>query len=151
MLTISARPAGRRYAFRVVVAGVRRQKSLALIQAREVATNLSIPIVLFDPEGPIVFYNRAAETLLGLEFAEAGEISAADWARLFTPEDEDGTPIPLRELPAGVALLEQRPAHRSICFTGADGVRREISLTAFPLMGREEELHGAVTFFWPGV
>ncbi len=53
-------------------------------------------------------------------------------------------------LPAGVALLEHRPDHELIRFTGLDGVRREVAITAFPLMGREEELFGAFTIFWLG-
>jgi PAS domain-containing protein len=126
----------------------RRQKSLALIRAREVATNLSIPIVVFDPEGTIVFYNPAAEAMLGETFEEAGELSADDWVKLFAPEQPDGTPLPLEELPAGVALLERKPDHKTIHYTSVDGVRREISVTAFPLMGREEELYGAFAIFW---
>ena len=134
---------------RYVVATItRRQKSLALIRAREVATNLSMPMVVFDPEGRIVFYNAAAETLLGDTFENAGELSGEEWTTVFPPEREDGTPIPLNELPAGVALLEQRPHHLSLFYTGADGVRREAAVTAFPLIGREQELYGAVAIFW---
>ena len=127
---------------------MRRQKSLALIRAREVATNLAIPIVVLDPEGTIVFYNRPAEAMLGLTFEGAGELTAAHWVKLFAPERPDGTPLPLAELPAGVALMERKPDHKTIHFTGDDGVRREISVTAFPLMGREEELYGAFAIFW---
>jgi PAS domain-containing protein len=129
---------------------VKRQKSLALIRAREVATNLSIPITLFDPDGTIVFFNRAAEAMLGTTFEERGEIAAEDWTKLFAPESDDGAPLPLEELPAGVALFERKPDHKTICFTGADGIRHEISVTAFPLIGREQELFGAVTVFWLG-
>lgn len=126
----------------------RRQKSLTLIRAREVAANLALPIVVLDPEGTIVFYNRAAEEMLGETFAEAGELLSADWARVFAPEEADGAPIPLHELPAGVALLERHPHHRTIHYTSFDGVRREVAITAFPLMGREEVLFGAFAIFW---
>lgn len=127
---------------------VRRQKSLALIRAREVATNLSVPIVVFDPEGTIVFYNEAAEAIIGATFAEAGELSPADWVKLFVPERPDGTAIPLQELPAGVALTHRKPSHQTLRFTDVDGVRHTISVTSFPLMGREQELYGAFTIFW---
>lgn len=126
----------------------RRQKSLALIRAREVATNLSIPISVLDPDGNLVFFNRSAEAMHGMTFEEAGELSATEWPTLFAPRASDGTPIPLEELPVGVALFERRPVHKTIQFTGADGVLREISVTAFPLMGREQELFGAVAIFW---
>ena len=48
----------------------------------------------------------------------------------------------------GVALLERRPVHTTVEFTGADGVARQVSVTAFPLMGREDELYGAFAIFW---
>lgn len=125
-----------------------RQKSLALIRARAVATNLAIPMVLLEPDGTIVFYNRAAETLFGRPFDEAGELTPGEWGATFAPEDADGTPIPMRDLPAGVALTERRPHHRVLHYRAADGIRREIEVTAFPLMGREQELYGAVTIVW---
>ena len=40
------------------------------------------------------------------------------------------------------------PHHLDLCYTGIDGVRREVAVTAFPLMGREQELFGAVAIFW---
>jgi PAS domain-containing protein len=131
-----------------VATSTRQQKSLALIRAREVATNLSLPIAVLDAEGAIVFYNESAEGILGQAFEEAGELSSQEWAELFAPERADGTPIPKREMPAGVALLERRPHHLSLYYTGIDGVRREVAVTAFPLMGREQELFGAFAIFW---
>lgn len=128
--------------------GARKQKSLALIRAREVATNLAIPMVVLDPDGTIVFFNRSAESLFGRPFEEAGELPAGEWAASFTPEEADGTPIPMRDLPAGVALTRRTPNHRSIHYRDPQGVRHEIEVTAFPLMGREGELYGAVTIVW---
>lgn len=128
--------------------GERKQKSLALIRAREVATNLAIPMVVLDSEGTIVFFNRSAEMLFGRPFEEAGELTSDEWETAFAPEEADGTPISMRDLPAGVALTQQRPHHRAIYYADAEGVRREVEVTAFPLMGREGELYGAVTIVW---
>jgi predicted ATPase/class 3 adenylate cyclase len=111
-------------------------------------TNLSMPMALLDPDGTIVFYNASAEEWLGDTFEHAGELSSEEWAAVFAPERADGTPISLNELPAGVALLEQRPHHLDLFYTGIDGIRRKVANTAFPLMGREQELQGAVTIFW---
>jgi PAS domain-containing protein len=127
---------------------VREQKSLTLILARGFASNLSMPMSVHDPTGTIVFYNEAAEAAFGVSFAEMGELSAAEWTARYSPEEADGTPIPLEELPLGVALSERRPAHRTVCFTRPDNVGYVAEVTAFPLMGREEELHGAVRIFW---
>ena len=127
---------------------VRQQKSLTLILARGFASNLSMPISVHDPTGRIVFYNESAEAAFGVKFAETGELSAAEWTARFSPEEADGTAIPLEELPVGVALRERRPAHRTVHFTRPDNVRYAAAVTAFPLMGREEELFGAVRIFW---
>jgi PAS domain-containing protein len=127
---------------------VRQQKSLTLILARGFASNLSMAISVHDPTGRIVFHNESAEAVFGVKFAETGELSAAEWTARFAPEEADGTAIPLEELPVGVALTERKPAHRTVHFTRPDRVRYAAAVTAFPLMGREEELLGAVRIFW---
>ena len=127
---------------------VQEQKSLTLILARAFASNLSMPISVHDRTGKIVFYNAAAEAVFGVNFSETGELSAAEWTARFLPEDADGTPVPLEELPVGVALTERRPAHRTVHFTRPDKVRYAAAVTAFPLIGREDELFGAMRIFW---
>ena len=126
----------------------RRQMSLALIRARAVASNLSLPIAVLDAHGSIVFYNGSAEAILGDTFEDVGELSSEAWAAAFEPEHRDGTPIPMREMPAGVALTERRPHHVDLFYTGIDGARREVGVTAFPLVGRDGELFGAFAIFW---
>ena len=63
--------------------------------------------------------------ILGDTFENAGELSSEEWAAVFAPEREDGTPIPMHELPAGVALLEHRPHHVDLFYTGIDGTPRQ--------------------------
>jgi PAS domain-containing protein len=109
---------------------------------------LSLPIAVVDPEGQIVFYNKAGEAFLGDTFEGAREFSSKQWAAVFRPEREDGTPIPLHELPGGVALLERRADTMTLFYTGIDGVRRQVAATGFPLVGREGELFGAFLIFW---
>lgn len=101
-----------------------------------------------DAEGNLVFFNEAAEGLLGRSFAEAGELSADEWAALFSTEELDGTPMALEAMPAGVALIERRPAHHTFHITGLDRVKRRISVTAFPLFERAQEFDGVVAIFW---
>jgi PAS domain-containing protein len=127
---------------------LRQQKSLTLILARGFAANLSMAISVHDPTGTIVFYNEPAEAAFGVSFAEMGELSAAEWTARYSPEEADGTPVALEELPVGVALTERRPAHRTVHFTRPDNVGYVAEVTAFPLMGREEELFGAMRIFW---
>jgi PAS domain-containing protein len=95
-----------------------------------------------------VFFNEAGEQILGQTHAEVGELEPAEWTRLFVVEQLDGTPMRLDEMPVGIAHREKRPAHDTLAFTTVDGVRHEIEVTAFPLLGREEELQGVVAVFW---
>src|SRR5688572_28263468 len=126
----------------------RRQKNLVLILAREFASKLATATFVIDAEGTLVYYNEAAEEILGRGFAEAGEIAAQQWGAVFDVHDLDGSPLPLEEMPGGIALLERRPAHRSLRITGLDGERREIAVTAFPLLARPDELVCVVAIFW---
>ena len=122
--------------------------NLALILARDLAATLSTPVFLVDARGDIVFFNEAAEEVLGTTFAEAQVMTADEWSVAFRPRDEGGRPLALEELPIGVALREGRPAHRAIEIVGRDGVARRIEATAVPLRARAGELVGAVAVFW---
>jgi len=125
-----------------------RQKNLVLILAREFASKLATAMFVADAEGRLVFYNEPAEMILGQTFAEAGEMPAARWAELFRLEHVDGSPMPLEEIPAGVALLEGREAHADFRLTSLDGVQRVVSATALPLFARDDQLVGVVAIFW---
>ena len=126
----------------------RSQKHLALILARELASQLATATFITDASGELVFYNEPAEEILGRTFAEAGAMPAESWGSLFRVEDADGVPIPLERMPAGVAFTERRPAHGSMWITGLDGRRRLISATALPLFASANELVGVVAIFW---
>lgn len=127
----------------------RPQKNLVLILAREFASKLATATFVTDAAGDLVFYNEAAEELLGRTFADVGEISATKWSSIFSITDLEGGPIPLEEIPGGVALIERRPAHRELRFTGFDGVPRDVSVTGLPLLSHADELVGSVSLFWP--
>ena len=125
------------------------QKSLPLILAREFAANVATPMVVMDERGRLVFFNEPAEQIFGQEHADVGELAPDEWTRLFDIRRLDGTSIELEDVPAGIAHAEQRPAHDTLAFTmTVDGTRHEIAVTAFPLLGRKEELLGVVTVFW---
>jgi PAS domain-containing protein len=126
----------------------RRPKNLVLILAREFASKLATPTFVNDAEGTLVYYNEPAEDVLGRSFAEAGEMPADQWSSLFAVERLDGSPMPLEEIPGGIALLQQKPAHASLRMTGLDGVPHELSVTAFPLLTHKDELVGVVNIFW---
>jgi PAS domain-containing protein len=126
----------------------RRAKHLVLILAREFASKLATPMFISDADGNLVFFNEPAGQVLGRTFSEVGELPASRWAELFETEELDGGPVPLERMPAGLALLERRPAHHRFAIRGLDGVRRVISVTAFPLLAHVDDLVGVVAIFW---
>lgn len=121
---------------------------LALILARELATQLATATFISDADGELVFYNEAAEEILGRTFAEAGAMPAAEWNSMFAIEDLEGTPLPLERNPGWIALAERRPAHARLRLVGLDGVRRQISATALPLFSNPTDVVGMVAVFW---
>ncbi|HEX9375391.1 MAG TPA: PAS domain-containing protein [Actinomycetota bacterium] len=126
----------------------KHQKDLVLILARDVAARLATPMFVVDANGTLVFFNEAAEQVLGQTFADTGELPVEEWASAFAPTDDAGQPIPLRKLPLGVALYEGRPDHATLSIQAADGVSRELAVTAIPLRTHPDELVGAVALFW---
>ena len=124
------------------------QKPIELILTRHLASNLATPVFLVDAEGTLVFYNEPAERVLGMRFEETGEMPATEWASAWTPTDADGTPIPAERLPLSVAVAQRRPAHVALTIVGSDGHRRDIEVTAVPLVQPGGEVVGAAAFFW---
>ena len=126
----------------------RPPKPLPLILARELASNLATAMFLLDAEGMLVFYNDAAELLIGKPFADLGEIPAGEFGAVMELATPDGEPVKRRDTPAGLAFFERRPAHKTLVATGYDGVRRTVEATAYPLFGAVGEMCGVVSVFW---
>jgi PAS domain-containing protein len=126
-----------------------RQKSIVLILSRELSSKLATAAFVTDERGELVYFNEAAEELLGRPFAETAAVAPEEWGDLFKVQSLDGVPVPLEQMPAGIALLERRPAHGELCITGGDGARRRIAVTALPLFAHADELVGVLSVFWP--
>jgi len=125
-----------------------RQKHLVLILAREFASSLSTPTLVADERGYLVFYNEAAEAVVGRRFAEEGEMPLIEWLAAFEPKTLAEEPLPAERRPARIALEERRASHLRYIVTSADGVEREIEVTAFPLFAHTDEFVGIVVIFW---
>jgi PAS domain-containing protein len=125
------------------------QHDLELILLRQLATHLAIPMFIVDATGALLFYNEAAESLLGRTYEENDEMPLEKWSVLFRPASADGSTIPPDELPLVIALSQRRPAFlSSIVLTGQDKVQRKISTAAFPVVGQQDRYLGAVALFW---
>lgn len=124
------------------------QHHLVLILARDFASRLATPVFLVDVRGSVIYFNEAAERVLGRRYVEGKGMQAEEWSTVFEPSDDDGNPIGLTELPLGVAIIERRPDHRMLRIRSVDGVERRIEVTAFPLFAHEDECLGAIAIFW---
>jgi PAS domain-containing protein len=132
-----------------MVEGASGSKSLPLILARELASNLSTPMFLVDAVGTLVYLNDAAELFVGRTLAEIGEITGVEFGEQLQLQTADGTPMRPHDSPAGIAFFQRRPAHKVVLATCFDGETRVVNATAYPLFGVQNELHGVVTVFWP--
>jgi PAS domain-containing protein len=129
-------------------AGAGGGHSLQLILAREFSANLATPMFLIDAEGTLVYFNEAAELLLGKSYGEIGPITANEFGSRLQLAELDGTPLRRRDSPSGIAYLRREPAHRTLLATALDGTRRQYEVTAYPLFARVGEMHGVLTVFW---
>jgi len=123
-------------------------KSLPLILAREFASNLATPLAVHDEKGNLVFFNEPAERIIGQSPSELGALSEHEWRSLFTAEYLDGTPVGDEDSPTVRARRERHPAHDTLRYRMWDGRQHTLSVTAIPLLGREDELVGIVAVFW---
>ncbi len=124
------------------------QQEIETILCRHWASHLQSPIFLVDPQGNLLYYNEAAEPILGRRFAETGTMSAAEWSTAFKATDENNVPLSPEKLPLYIALVERRMAHKKFWIIGLDNQRRYIETTGLPLIGQAGRFLGAVAFFW---
>jgi PAS domain-containing protein len=125
------------------------QKALELILIRQLATRLALPMFVIDTTSRLLFYNAAAERILGRRFAETGELAAEEWTSGLDPTDEQGAPLPPAKQPLLIASRERRPAHGRLWVRGLDNVRRLVDATCFPLVGMGDHHLGVVAITWP--
>lgn len=128
--------------------GMAAGKHIVLIVARELAVNIATPLFIVDEAGTLVFYNEAAERLLGRSFRETGDLPANEWMSLFRAETGDGVPLTAEDRPLASVLSNRVPVHRRMVITAADGVRRRLVVTAYPLMPSLDRVVGAIAIFW---
>ena len=124
------------------------QKSVVLILARELASNIATPILLLDRTGTLVYFNEPAEVVFGTRFDEVGELAAEVWDERWPVTDDRGAPLSLLESDLANVITSRTPGHQSIRVTGLDGVSRAIEATAFPLFDSGHNFVGAMGVFW---
>ncbi len=124
------------------------QRHLVLILARDFASRLATAVFLVDTRDDLIYFNEAAERLLGIPFTEGRVIPADEWSSEVVTADGDGTPIPPDDRPLRAALNTGSPSHRSVRIRDAAGRDRRIEVTALPLFAHADECVGAMSIFW---
>lgn len=125
------------------------QHPIELILLRQLASYLATPMFVVDAAGTLVYYNEAAEPLLGRRFEDNDEMALKAWLAAFAPLDLDGRPLTESDNPLLAALAERREQHRILTIHSLDGGEQRIAATAIPLEGQAGRLLGAVAIFWP--
>lgn len=122
------------------------QQAVETILIRQLAGYLTVPVLIADPLGAVVYYNEPAERLLGFRYDEAGRLSREEFeARIEAGPLEGEEDVQ----PLQIALRNRRPAHaRRRVTRRADGARIVVEITAFPIVGQGDSFHGAVVMFW---
>ena len=124
------------------------QRPVEVILTRQLAEYLSTPVFVVDPAGDLLFYNEAAEEVLGARFEETGPMPAEAWSRAFEPTDRHGKPLSPDRLPLVQTLQNRLPASGRLNMRGLDGTRRDLEIASFPLLGQGGRFLGAVAMFW---
>jgi PAS domain-containing protein len=123
------------------------QQPVELILIRHLGSRLAIPVFVIDADGNMVYFNGPAGRILGRDFDEISVMPLAAWTTVFLPS-ANGRRLETEEIPLVQALRQANPIHGTVEITGADGVARTISVTAFPLVAPTDQVLGAVAMFW---
>jgi phosphoserine phosphatase RsbU/P len=110
---------------------------------KSIIHNLSDGVVVADLSGKFIFFNRVAESILGIG---AEDVPLQDWSDTYGCYLPDGrTPFPPEELPLAKALTGQRVDETEIFIRNAerpDGVH--ILVKATPLWNEANKLAGGI-------
>jgi PAS domain-containing protein len=121
-----------------------------IILARQLASELAVPVLLVDARGDTLFYNEPAQAIFGLHFDEIDTLRFEERTTMLAPRRDDGEPLAAELLPGILAMRERRPAHARFCIHGLDGVRRQVEATAVPIESAGGHVLGALVAMWLG-
>lgn len=124
------------------------QRAIELVLARQLASGLTVAVLLVDARGDLLYINEPAEEIFGRRFDEIDSLPLAERGEILAPRDREGRPLPATQLPGVVAIRENRPAHGSFWINGLDGRPRATESTAIPLQGVDDTVVGAFVVLW---
>jgi PAS domain-containing protein len=122
------------------------EPNIELILARSLAAHLAVPAFLSDSEGRFVYFNEAAELLLGRAFEDTPELTSEDLIAILKPCDDDGAPLAVDDMPMSHALASKLPVTVE-AVNGRDGGERYLA-TAVPFFDRDGMVLGGLLFWY---
>ena len=123
-------------------------RAIELILAKQLASSLAVPVLLYDRDGTVAFFNERAEILLGTQLHQEDVLSTQDMRDTFQITTIEGFEQKPDERIVELAMREGRASHRSLRIRALDGVVREVDATAVPLIGHSGDNVGTLVFFW---
>ncbi len=132
----------------VVATITRRQKSLALIRAREVATNLRCRSSSLIPTARSSFTTRQPRRSSETRSSPPAKCRARHWAAAFVAGAGGRHADPHARAAGRASRCSNAPPPPGSLLHGHRRNSPKVAVTAFPLVGREGELFGAFTIFW---
>src|SRR5262249_16202234 len=121
---------------------------IEIILNRQLADCLSLPVFITDTAGDLIFYNEAAEKILGRRFEETARMPKETVATALNPLGYGVKALPPEELPLVRTLRDVYPYHKSLRIESLDGMTHDISVTSYPIISRSGNFLGAVAIFW---
>ena len=122
---------------------------IEIILTRQLAEYLSVPLLLVDSKGDLLFYNEPAESHLGRALRgyrpACRPRSGREW---FSAVDDQGQPIAPDDLPLMTTLATRMPAHGRLRIVDGEHGSRAIEVTSIPIAGLHGDFLGAAAMFW---
>ncbi len=123
-------------------------RAIELILAKQLASSLAVPVLLYDREGTVAFFNEPAEIFLGARLDQADALSTQDVRDTLQITTLEGVEPKPDERMVELAMREGRASHGSYRVRKPDGVLCEVDATAVPLIGQSGDNVGTLVFFW---
>ena len=123
-------------------------RAIELILAKQLASSLAVPIILYDRDGTVAFFNEPAEIFIGARLEQAEAFSTQDVRDTLQITTLEGFEPKPDERMVEFAMREGRASHASYRVRALDGVARDVDATAVPLIGQSGDNVGTLVFFW---
>jgi len=123
------------------------QKSIEIILYRQLASYIATPSFMLDSDGSIVYCNKSAEEILGVQFSEMGEVTTNNWQIIFAPKDKHGKTISIERSPLFISSTQFLISHGIFHIINLNGELKHIKLFAIPVINIMDIYLGTIAFF----